>query len=143
MIEQERKFLLKHLPKTSAKIEIKQAYLIFEGNKHLRVRIVDDKKAFITFKTIHSAKVRTEYEYEVPLSDGMEMFNNSNVKLQKTRYKTFFDGNNIDIDVYPNGLSVVEIEYEEELQRLPDYCGDEITGDSKYSNVQIAIEQSV
>ena len=117
--------------------------MIFEGNKHLRVRIVDDKKAFITFKTIHSAKVRTEYEYEIPLFDGMEMFNNSNVKLQKTRYKTCFDGNNVDIDIYPNGLSVVEIEYEEELKRLPDYCGDEITGDSKYSNVQIAIEQSV
>lgn len=142
MLEQERKFLLLSMPETQSKIDIKQAYLIFEGNKHLRVRIINDTKAFLAFKIIQSAKIRTEYEYEIPLTDATEMYEASKYKLQKTRYKTTFNGNSVDIDVYPDGLAVVEIEYEKELNSLPEYCGEEITGVSKYSNVNIAYQQS-
>jgi CYTH domain-containing protein len=39
-------------------------------------------------------------------------------------------------------MSVVEIEYEEELTELPEYCGEELTGSSKYSNVTIALFES-
>jgi len=37
-------------------------------------------------------------------------------------------------------LKVVEIEYEDNLKDgdIPDYCGEEITGVSKYSNIKIA-----
>jgi adenylate cyclase len=142
MTEQERKFLLVSMPKTDSTIKIKQGYLMFEGNKHLRVRIIDDQKAYLTFKTIHTAKVRTEYEYEIPISDAIEMFNNCDCRLEKTRHKTSFEGNIVDIDIYPDGLSVVEIEYENELLSLPDYCGKEITGLPEYSNVSIAYRQS-
>ena len=142
MIEQERKFLLVSMPKTDGTIKIKQGYLMFDGNKHLRVRIIDDQKAYLTFKTIHTAQERTEYEYEIPISDAIEMLNNCNCKLEKTRHKTSFEGNIVDIDVYPDGLSVVEIEYENELGQLPYYCGEEITGLSEYSNVNIAYRQS-
>ena len=48
----------------------------------------------------------------------------------------------MDIDIYPNGPSVVEIEYKQELVQIPDYCGVEITGNPKYSNINIAKEQS-
>lgn len=142
MIEQERKFLLLSMPETYVKFEIKQGYLILDGNKHLRVRIVDDEKAYLTFKTVHTPKVRTEYEYEISLSDAVEMYHNSIYQLKKTRYRTMFDGNFVDIDVYPDGLSVVEIEYEKELSKLPDYCGEEITGVEKYSNINLAIRQT-
>jgi adenylate cyclase len=142
MIEQERKFLLLSMPETYVKFEIKQAYLILDGNKLLRVRIVDDEKAYLTFKTVHTSKVRTEYEYEIPISDAIEMYHNSIYQLKKTRYKTMFGDNYVDIDVYPDGLSVVEIEYEKELSNLPYYCGEEITGVEKYSNINIAIKQT-
>jgi CYTH domain-containing protein len=39
-------------------------------------------------------------------------------------------------------MSVVEIEYEKELTELPEYCGEELTGSSKYSNVTIALFES-
>jgi CYTH domain-containing protein len=142
MIEQERKFLLLSMPKTDSTIKIKQGYLMFDDNKHLRVRIIDDRKAYLTFKTIHTSKVRTEYEYEIPLSDAIQMLNNCNCRLEKIRHKTSFEGSIVDIDIYPNGLSVVEIEYENELDKLPDYCGQEITGMPEYSNVNIAYQQS-
>ena len=142
MIEKERKFALKWMPETICKNEIKQAYLLFEGNQHLRVRIIDDSYAYLTLKTMHSAQIRTEYEYNIPLPDAYEMFISSKVKLTKTRYKTLFNGNSVDIDIYPNGMSVVEIEYEDELTELPEYCGEEVTGVSKYSNVAIALLES-
>lgn len=130
------------MPKCDSKIEIKQGYLMFQDNKQLRVRIIDDKKAFLTFKTFHNSKVRTEYEYEIPVLEAIEMFETAICRLHKTRYKKTFQGNNVDIDVYPDGLSVVEIEYEQELLSIPDYCGEEITGLSQYSNVSIAYQQS-
>lgn len=142
MKEQERKFLLLSMPEIESVIKIKQGYLMFDGNKHLRVRIIDDQKAYLTFKTIHTAKVRTEYEYEISITDAIQMINNCDCRLEKTRHKTSFEGNIVDIDVYPDGLSVVEIEYENELTSLPVYCGNEITGLSEYSNVAIAYRQS-
>ena len=59
--EKERRFVLKYLPDGLYGHNIKQGYLILEGNKHLRVRIVDNDKCYITFKVFHSASVRSEY----------------------------------------------------------------------------------
>lgn len=140
MIERERKFKLAYMPKTDSTIKIKQGYLMFDGNKHLRVRIVNNEKAYLTFKTIHTAKERTEYEYEIPMIEATEMLKSTEIKLEKTRHKTTFEGNVVDIDIYPNGVGVVEIEYENELLSLPDYCGEEITGLEQYSNISIAHE---
>jgi CYTH domain-containing protein len=139
MIEKERKFILKHLPSDLYHMErIQQGYLMFDGNKHLRVRIIDDNIGFITIKTIVSDTTKIEYEYEIPLEDAIELMNSTDITLRKVRYKTLFDGNLVDIDIYENGLSVVEIEYQDQLNNIPDYCGKEITGKKKYSNIRIA-----
>jgi adenylate cyclase len=139
MIEKERKFLMKYQPSDLYHMErIEQGYLMFDGPKHLRVRIIDDMVGFITLKTIVNDTTKIEYEYEIPLDDAKEMMNSTNIKLRKTRYKTHYDGNPVDIDIYPSGLSVVEIEYSTELTNIPDYCGKEITGKKEYSNIKIA-----
>ncbi len=143
MIEKERKFILLEMPKTDISIELKQAYLMFEGMKHLRVRIINNEKAYIAFKDIKTPCIKIEYEYEIPLKDAIEMFNSSCYRVEKIRHKTMFDGNCVDIDVYPNGLSVVEIEYETELVSIPNYCGEEVTGISEYSNIGIAIKNKI
>jgi adenylate cyclase len=138
MIEKERKFILKELPTDLTPSYIQQGYLMFDGNKHLRVRVIDDVRAVLTYKTIHNSTVRTEYEYEIPLADAIEMLNSTDVKLAKIRYKTEFDGNQVDIDIFENGLKVVEIEYKDELNNIPDYCGIEVTEDNRFSNINIA-----
>jgi len=142
MTEKERKFILKKLPDGIKGTKIQQGYLMFEGNKHLRVRIIDNEKSYLTFKTIHSASVRTEYEYEIPITEAIEMLNSTKIKLEKTRYKTEFEGNLVDIDIFKNGKRVVEIEYEDELMTIPDYCGEEVTGKREYSNIQIAMNNN-
>ena len=136
MLEKERKFMLKYLPEGLTPVEIKQGYLMIKGRKNLRVRIVNDETATMTYKVSLRKGVKDEFEYSVPLEDAYEMYKKAEKKLEKTRYKTKYNGNTIDIDVYPDGLKVVEIEYENELKKgdIPDYCGTEITGISKYSN---------
>ena len=140
MLEKERKFMLKYLPEGLTPVEIKQGYLMIKGRKNLRVRIVNNETATMTYKVSLRKGVKDEFEYSVPLEDAYEMYKKAEKKLEKTRYKTKYNGNTIDIDIYRDGLKVVEIEYENKLKKgdIPDYCGTEITGISKYSNTKIA-----
>lgn len=139
--EQERKFKLKYLPVCETKYNIEQGYLFIEDKNYLRVRIIDNKHCYLAYKTIVSKNVKNEYEYEIPLKDALELMESTNIKLNKTRYVTKDDyGNQVDIDIFENGLETMEIEYENELLELPYYCGEEITGNKEYSNIYIALQ---
>lgn len=139
MKEYERKFLLKQLPEgLDEPKHIQQGYLMFDGNKHLRIRVINHNNAVLTYKTVNSAIDRDEYEYEIPLEQGVELMLSTSIKLQKKRYSFAYGNDHVDIDVYPNGTAVVEIEYQHELLSLPDFCGVEITGLREYSNIEIA-----
>lgn len=146
MIEKERKFKLKYPVFDGLKgVRIKQGYLMVKGKKHLRVRIIEGKTitATLTYKSKIDEVTKLEYEYEIPINEALELYNSTDVKLEKTRYKTKFDGNQVDIDVLDNGKCWVEIEFERELKKLPDYCGEEVTGNKEYSNIQIALSNSI
>ena len=139
MIEQERKFLLVSMPDIKKKpIYIQQGYVILEEKRHLRVRIIDNKKAFLACKIFISDTVRQEFEYKIPLKDGIDIFNSSTNKVEKKRYQTTHEGNHVDIDIYPNHIGIAEIEYKEELRTIPPYCGREVTGNREYSNMHIS-----
>ena len=142
MKETERKFILKELPKLYVdSVYIEQGYLMLAQGKQLRIRLVDRQQAFICYKSDISVTERNEYEYEVPISDGIELYDSCKAKLRKDRYKTDYNGNSVDIDIYPDlDIAVVEIEYDTELKEsdIPSYCGEEITGKREWSNVQLA-----
>jgi len=142
MIEQERKFKLKFLPEKLESVEIKQGYLVSDGDRVLRVRIIDDKTALMTFKISKSDTIRNEYEYKILIEDGLELYKNSLYRITKRRYYTTFNGNHVDIDVYKNGKSVIEIEFENELTDLPPYCGEEVTGVKEWSNIWMAMHNN-
>jgi adenylate cyclase len=138
MIEKERKFILKYLPSGLKKQKIKQGYISNNSKTQVRVRIIDDSSAFITVKFKIDNETRQEFEYKIPIDEGFEIYHSCSLKLEKIRYKTKYENNQIDIDVYQNGKSVVEIEYEDVLTKLPDYCGEEVTGVKEWSNSSIA-----
>lgn len=140
--EKERKFLLKN-PDIIIDCKnqiISQGYLMLEGDKQLRIRVINNYNAYLTYKKEHTL-FRDEYEYAIPLQDGLELLASTNIKLMKRRY-TIFKNKEYDIivDVYDSGLAVVEIEFENEIENIPDYCGEEITGKPEYSNIQIALK---
>lgn len=143
MIEKERKFKLLYLPDNLPHQQIQQGYLMVESDKYLRVRIIDGKNAFITYKIGEKSEYRLEFEYEIPIQDGIELMNSTEIKLSKTRYKTKYCGNIVDIDICDNGISTVEVEYiTDELVDIPDYCGDCVNGISQYSNFNIALSNT-
>src|SRR5690349_12536387 len=49
---------------------IRQAYLSQTGATTIRVRIVDDAKAFLTIKSPELGLVRSEFEYSIPVDDA-------------------------------------------------------------------------
>lgn len=147
-IEKERKFLL-----NNDKVQnfgygkvIQQGYIMLADGQELRVRIMesDDMLPFcyICYKQKISISERYEFEYEIPQDDAEKLLSLAKYSLTKMRFKTTFNDNNVDIDLYPDGLGVVEIEFEGELTELPPYCGEDITGMWEYSNIEIAKKQT-
>lgn len=150
MVERERKFLLNpdytkshqfwdELAEQIPEL-INQGYLIVGAKKHLRVRTIQkglENKGYICYKSFISDTDRNEFEYEIPYKDAVEMLLEAECSLTKTRYK--IPGQSIDIDVYTAGLVIIEIEFTpDKPMRYPYYCGREVTGDERYSNITLA-----
>ncbi len=144
-IEKERKFLFneKGLKATLSDwipTPIRQGYLMLATGQQLRIRLLPGKyQAFLCYKVDKDSITRHEYEYEIPYDEGLELYEGSKYIVEKVRYSTLFKGNNVDIDIYPGGLKVVEVEFDEELTEIPPYCGKEVTGEIEYTNIYIAM----
>jgi adenylate cyclase len=142
--EIERKFLLdKPIPwDLGIQRLIKQGYVFITKNKQLRVRVIDHQ-SFLCFK--HTKNIaRDEYEYEIPLQDGLEMLGKCKYSMEKIRNTISPLGHpfTVDIDTYPNGIIVAEVEFKNEIDAQEfqpfDWFGKEITGDKTYSNITFA-----
>ena len=147
-IEIERKFLVDNekwnkVIKPDGKL-IHQGYLQRDNNKSIRVRFTDTKGT-LTIKGAQVGISRPEFEYEVPLGDAIELYNNfSEVKLKKTRYVIEHAGFNWEVDEFMGqnmGLITAEVELENEAVQLtfiPDWILEEVTHDDKYKNSNLA-----
>ena len=141
-IERERKFKLKYLPNNLPFEVIHQGYLMIDKSKQLRVRIIDNTHGFLTYKSDINLTDRHEYEYSIPIYDALELYNSTNYQLQKVRYTLKNNDYTAHIDIYGNGLSVVELEFNNTLIQIPDFCGEEITGQKEFSNINIALKNN-
>ena len=76
-IEIEKKFLIKHIPFNQVEYsqKIKQGYIVSDENKVIRVREKGDDY-FITIKGNKIGISRFEFEYKIPKSDALELFEN-------------------------------------------------------------------
>ena len=139
MKEHEYKYLIKEIPQ-----EVKEFYPLKDivqgypyNGKDMRVRIVDKKEATqcIKFPTINKA-IRDEFEYSIPVADAWEILARCERIVEKKRYSFNFCGNDVFIDIYPNGLIIGEIEVKDTEVNLviPDYFGKNVTGKKKYKN---------
>jgi adenylate cyclase len=142
--EIERKFLIETAisPELGLQRLIKQGYLMLDKNKQLRVRVIDHQ-SFLCLKYTKE-RIRDEYEYEIPLKDGLEMLGKCKHRLEKIRTTLSPLGYEytIDIDTYPNGITVAEVEFktQEDCDNFKpiDWFGREITGEKTYSNITLA-----
>lgn len=146
--EIERKFLLRRLPDALTEYpheEIEQGYLAVErGGVQVRLR----KKGPVRSLTYKRGNKLAREEREIRLS--AEQFDalwpaTEGRRLTKVRYDVPWRTLVIEVDVYRgrhDGLIVAEVEFADEKAchefAPPDWLGDEISGDSRYSNVVLA-----
>jgi len=140
--EIERKFLVKNdsYRKFAEGKHYHQGYLNSQKERVVRVRTIGND-GFVTIKGITVGAVRLEYEYLIPLQDARELLGELCEKptIEKHRYKVPYKGFTWEIDEFHGeneGLVVAEVELENEDQEfeLPEFIGDEVTGDPRYFN---------
>ena len=126
-------------------VAIRQAYIVAQEDRSLRVRIYGDGKARMTLKIGHAVLVRDEYEYDIDRDEAEDMLRHAigNV-IEKVRYKVPHEGHVWEIDVYGGahkGLIIAEVELASihEEPELPNWVGREVTGESQYSNQSMAL----
>lgn len=143
-IEIERKFLVVGEQWRTAKSRLYcQGYLNRDSKRTVRVRIAGDR-AFLTIKGPTVGASRSEFEYEIPVDDAVQMLPLCEQPLiEKNRYIVEHAGLTWEVDEFLGsnaGLVVAEVELESESQpvELPDWIGQEVTGDSKYYNSRLS-----
>lgn len=124
-------------------VRIMQGYLSRRPAGTVRVRVAGER-AFITVKGATKEDSRLEFEYEIPLQDGIEMLSLcEGAVIEKTRYFVDYNGWLWEVDEFHSGhsgLVVAEIELSSSSHDypLPPFVGREVTGDAAYYNSNIS-----
>ncbi len=145
-IEIERKFLVKGNGwRNNAVGQVyRQGYMSTEDGITLRARVAGDK-GYLTIKGPSFGNSRSEYEYEIPIEDAQEMLNSlcSSPLIEKVRYKVDHGECVWEVDEFAGenqGLIVAEVELNDENQKveLPEWIGEEVSHDQRYSNSSLS-----
>lgn len=145
-LEIERKFLVKgdSWRKLASGTPYRQGYLSHRKECTVRVRIAG-RRGYLTIKGENNGTARREYEYEIPLFEAREMLDKicQRPLIEKTRYKIQHANLTWEVDEFAGdnaGLILAEVELSDENQKieLPEWIGEEVTGDPKYFNANLA-----
>ena len=141
MHEIERKFLVDKTlwkPENDG-VSIRQGYLSSDPEKVVRVRLAGEK-AFLTIKGRSEGIRRSEFEYDIPLTDAEQLLLMcENIPVVKTRFKEMVGNMVWEIDVFEGenkGLIMAEVELENEDQfvEIPYWIEKEVSNDPRYFN---------
>ncbi len=147
-VEIERKFLVSEahaaqvLPGTRSE-HLVQGYLA-KSAVTVRVRIVDDSRAWLTLKGPRVGLSQPEFEYEIALADGRELLALASLGVvRKRRHYVPHAGQTFEVDVYEGelaGLVTAELELEHEAQEVewPLWLGRDVSDEPAYSNSSLA-----
>ena len=141
-IEIERKYLVKDdtYKNLSKPVLYRQGYMSSDPKRIIRARVYSNR-GFITVKSPRVGFTRSEFEYEIPCEDAIFMLDHLCDKplIEKYRYKVDVGGSIWEIDEFIGvnlGLTTAEIELSNEEQNfaIPEWIGEEVTGDPRYHN---------
>ena len=145
--ETERKFLVRKdlwyaLHKPAGEYYL-QGYIVSGPDKTVRVRLTETK-GFITLKGPSVNISRSEYEYEIPRQDALEMLEEfAGKKVEKMRYRVVHQDHAWEVDEFlgeNEGLILAEIELscDGEAFERPGWLGEEVSHDPRYYNAYLA-----
>lgn len=145
--EIERKFLVAHQAWRESVNTIhvyRQGYLSYDSGRTVRVRATE-VTGYLTIKGITEGLTRDEFEYEIPLADALALLQLcERPAIEKKRYIVPNGAHVWEVDVFEGvneGLVVAEIELgsEDEAFDKPNWLGNEVSGDRKYSNSALSL----
>ena len=127
---------------------LRQGYLASSADGvTVRIRLQDDGQAWLTLKA--SAEPtgisRHEFEYVIPTADAEALWQLAPHRLEKTRYCLDLDGGDWVVDCFSGrnaSLVLAEVELATVDAELicPDWCGLEVTGESRWANAVLAYQ---
>jgi CYTH domain-containing protein len=121
----------------------RQGYMSVDPRHTVRVRIVGDQ-AWLTLKGMISHTSRHEFEYAIPKSDAQTMMDQMcPMVVEKQRYRIEYGGFIWEVDEFFGinaGLVLAEIELPSEDTPFakPDWVGEEVTEDGRYTNAYLS-----
>lgn len=146
-IEIERKFLVtgEFRDKAVRCHHIEQGYIACANGRTVRVRIRDDQ-GFLTIKgpSDRTGMSRFEFEKEITLEEAVRLMSVCLPgRIVKERYLVPDGPHTVEVDVFHaenEGLILAEIELRSEMEEYirPDFLGQEVTGDHRYSNAYLS-----
>ena len=121
----------------------RQGFLSTDPDRTVRVRASEDR-GWLTVKGRTRGATRLEFEYEISLDDANELLDALAIRplIEKTRYLVPVSGLTWEVDVFEGdneGLVIAEVELQSEDEDFvkPAWCGEEVTGDPRYYNVNL------
>lgn len=146
-VEIERKFLVNGESWRALVVrseEILQGYISREKRCHVRVR-TKGGKGILTLKGESSGISRTEFEYEVPLSDAKQMINEfcDVNQIAKIRHTLIHKQQEWVIDEFAGEnsrliMAEVELTDQESHVELPPWVGKEVSDDPRFYNAYLS-----
>ncbi|HCD68483.1 MAG TPA: adenylate cyclase [Bacteroidetes bacterium] len=127
----------------SSSSSLKQGYLSSSAEATVRVRL-EDNLGTLTIKSKTKGITRNEFEYAIPAQEAKELLMLcSGPLIEKTRYRIPQENHTWEIDVFEgdnDGLIIAEIELtsEDDYFVKPQWLGEEVSGDSRYYNSNLA-----
>ncbi|MBL8279201.1 MAG: CYTH domain-containing protein [Pelomonas sp.] len=146
-IEIERKFLVASdawRAQAGRATRFSQGYLSRDPARTVRVRLAGEQ-AFLTIKGATTGASRAEFEYAVPLADARALLAMCDGPVvEKVRHLCVHEGMTWEVDEFLGanaGLVLAEIELSSEDQPFgrPAWLGEEVTGDARYVNANLAV----
>jgi adenylate cyclase len=145
MPEIERKFRVRQMPESLGDgTQLRQAYLAVDGGVEVRVR--DKGGTYVLTVKGGRGVERTEVEVDVDGASFDELWALApDRRIEKIRHEIDVGGHTAEMDVYAGpleGLVVVEVEFasrdDAEAFVPPEWFGEELTGDPRWSNAALA-----
>lgn len=146
-LEIERKFLVnpeRWRPHGARGERFRQGYLSTDPARVVRVRSTPNGGE-LAVKGPTSGITRTEFQYTIPREDAETLLDTLCVRpiIEKVRYRQEFEGRTWEIDVFEGdnaGLVTAEVELQcaDVPVALPPWLADEVSGDPRYFNSNLA-----
>ena len=147
-LEIERKFLVRNSDykrQAFSSSRIQQGYICSGHGRTVRVRVRDDR-GYLTIKgpSDKEGVVRYEFEKEITLEEARELMKLCEPgRVDKTRYLVKIGSHTFEVDEFygeNEGLVMAEVELQraDEPYEKPDFIGEEVTGDHRYTNAHLS-----